>query len=75
VRAHHGEASVDDATLALQELVDGRAHVVVDAAVGHAAERCEAARVRIDGFAGRSGWVILIAIGMATSIEHVSGAA
>ena len=48
VRAHHSEARVDDATLALQDFVDGRAHVVVDAASGYAAKGSEAARVRIE---------------------------
>ena len=48
VRAHHREARVDDAALALQDLVDGRAHVVVDAASGHAAKGGEAARVCIE---------------------------
>ena len=48
VRAHHGEARVDDAALALQDFVDGRAHVVVDTASGHAAKGCEAARVRVE---------------------------
>ena len=48
VRAHHGEARVDGAALALQDLVDGRAHVVVDAAPCHAAKGGEAARVRIE---------------------------
>jgi len=48
VRAHHGEARVDGAALALQDLVDGRAHVVVDAAPCNTVECCEAARVRIE---------------------------
>ena len=48
VRAHHGEARVDGAALALQDLVDGRAHVVVDTAPCHAAKGGEAARVRIE---------------------------
>jgi hypothetical protein len=48
VRAHHGEARVDGAALALQDLVDGRAHVVVDAAPCNTVECCEAARVRVE---------------------------
>ena len=48
VRAHHGEARVDDATLALLDLVHGRLHVVVDAAARNATECGEAARVRVE---------------------------
>ena len=48
VRAHHGEARVDDATLALLDLVHGGLHVVVDAAARNATECGEAARVRVE---------------------------
>jgi hypothetical protein len=41
VRAHHREALVDDAALALLDLVDRGLHVVVDAAARHAAQRRE----------------------------------
>ena len=41
VRAHGGKALVDDAPLALLDLVHRRLHVVVDAAARHAAQRCE----------------------------------
>jgi hypothetical protein len=48
VRAHGREALVDDAALALLDLVHRRLHVVVDAAAGHAAQRRERARVGIE---------------------------
>ena len=48
VRAHHGKAGVDDAALALLDLVDGGLHVVVDAAPGNPAQGGKRARVRIE---------------------------
>ena len=48
VRAHGREALVDDAALALLDLVDGRLHVVVDAPAGDAPERSERAGMGIE---------------------------
>ena len=48
VRAHHGEALVDAAALALPDLVDCGLHVVVDAPSGDATHRRERTGVRIE---------------------------
>ena len=48
VRTHHGEARVDDATLALLDLVHGGLHVVVDATPGDTAQGCKGARVGVE---------------------------
>src|SRR5450755_2034819 len=45
VRAHHGEARIDDSPFTLLDPVDGGLHVVVDAAARDAAKCGEAARV------------------------------
>ena len=48
VAAHGGKAGVDDAPLALLDLVHRRLHVVVDSAPGDSAERLERARVGVE---------------------------
>jgi hypothetical protein len=48
VRAHHGEALVDCAPLALPDLVDRGLHVVVDTAPGNADQRRERAGMGVE---------------------------
>ena len=48
MRAHDGEAGVDDTVLALLDLVDDRLHVVVDAPARDAAQRSERAGVGVE---------------------------
>jgi len=48
VRRHGKETCIDDATVAFGNLVHGRAHVVVDAALGYATQGREGAGMRIE---------------------------
>ncbi|MCY1530649.1 hypothetical protein D9M68_658450 [compost metagenome] len=48
MRAHHGEAGIDGATLTLVNLIDGGAHVVVDPAARHTTQRCKRPRVGVE---------------------------
>jgi 5-methylcytosine-specific restriction protein B len=56
-RAHHREARVDGAPLALVHLVHGGAHVVVEPAARHAAQRRERSRVRIEQHLVTLAWI------------------